>query len=178
MKKLKNKSRSYRILGFCLVFWVSCNVTEGNRTETFESFLHYYKANILKEEKLIIATEPIRGRKYDEIWYTLNIDSLKKKEFDSLNIDNWNQTYFPNASFLSPYDLKKMVYDIELQKKYHREGLGYYSISQPYISVDGKYVLIQTYYTCGDRCGYSKVQLFKFENSKWQLVKTYSEGIS
>lgn len=169
----------FKYLIFCIILLVSCNATEDKKAQVFKDFLGYYRANILKEGKgLMVLKEPMESRKYDDMWNTLAIDSLRSKQFSPLTVKQWDSSYFKDSRFISSEETARFRYDLNLQRKFYDEHQGFYTLSQPYISKKGDYILIAMYYICGDRCGYGKLQLFKAHQKTWILVGTYAESIS
>ncbi|SOD11479.1 hypothetical protein [Pedobacter xixiisoli] len=166
-------------LVFLILILISCNRNEEKKYQAFKDFLKYYQANVLKKGKsLVILKEPTERRKYDEIWNTITIDSLLPKQFAPLAIKEWDSSYFKDSRFVSSEETTRFRYDLNLQRKFYDEHQGFYTLSQPYVSKAGDYILIAMYYICGDRCGYGKLQLFKAHQKTWVLVKTYSTSIS
>lgn len=53
--------------------------------------------------------------------------------------------------------------------KNHKSG--YYEVSTPLYSRDGKYAVVYVAFQCGANCGNGGATLFKYENGQWKPVK-------
>lgn len=76
-----------------------------------------------------------------------------------------NETYLKKT-----FSGKKAVKNWE--KYYAEHKAGYYEISTPVFSRDGKTAVVYMAYLCGVTCGHGGASLYRYENGKWNEVRS------
>ncbi|TND09620.1 MAG: hypothetical protein FD123_977 [Bacteroidetes bacterium] len=79
-------------------------------------------------------------------------------------------TSLGEAYYKKTFSGKKQVKNWEKYYAVHKAG--YYEISTPVFSRDGKTAILYMAYHCGTTCGHGGASLYRFENGKWKEVRS------
>lgn len=166
-----------------------CDNSKINSKKTYieetTSFLNYEKVDKIS----IISSEPILINKYNCLESIKNDTiNFSKSELDQIlkeaknpQIKEWKDSYFENGKVINN-DTIKDIFKENSNKGwsyfYKKFGDGIKTISAPIFLRNYNYCLIYFEYDCGKLCGHGSLNLFKKENGKWKIIKTYCPWIS
>ena len=125
------------------------------------------KIPILNEFKLEISLDFYLHNKSEILGF---FDSTYLKKYASFIKLNNNK--FVESPYFNSYNLKSSSF-LQLKRL-----TSYFAFSKPYLSTNGKFVLLEVDYHCFGMCSYGKSYILKLKDGKWVVEKDFLRWIS
>lgn len=103
---------------------------------------------------------------------------IKDKEYPLLT--KWTKESFGNTKLVSSDTINAIFKDNSKWWTYFNKHIGrsFYTFSVPIFLRNDSYCLFYSDHHCGGLCGGGNLTLYKKQNNKWTVVKTYCDWIS